>query len=308
MRNLAMLTLFMVVYWRAIPAQENALSSSDAGLSYTDSLSIFSLIDSLLVLRELEASQLAVRMNYNSNVLSAGRTLGIQQFGLSPGISYYHKSGVYADLSAFWSRDFDPSYYLTIASLGYMHLFSKRLSAMAAYDRYFYNVPDPNMFIPYKHAFTVSPSVDFKYLSFRLDYSYFFGDASAHRIMPGIVFNLERTKIRKIDRVAITPACYLLYGDETISEIQFPYTLREVIRRQRQGLPWYLIIDKQVWGIMNYSFTLPVFVTVNKWNFSASYSYSIPKALTDEPLALTSSGFLSASVMYYISLKSSKEL
>ena len=57
-------------------------------------------------------SQLAVRLSYNSNVLSAGRTLGIENFGLAPGLSYYHKSGLYADVSGYWSKDFDPSYYL----------------------------------------------------------------------------------------------------------------------------------------------------------------------------------------------------
>src|SRR5688572_2481757 len=68
-----------------------------AALTSQDTLSIVDLIDSLLMLEDDLSSQFAVRVGYNSNVLSAGRTLGIENFGLAPGISYYHKSGLYAD-------------------------------------------------------------------------------------------------------------------------------------------------------------------------------------------------------------------
>src|SRR5690349_679100 len=89
----------------------------DSVLTFSDSLNIFNLIDSLISLEgNIIHSQLAVRLAYNSNVLYTGRTLGIDQFGLSPGVSYYHKSGLYADVSCFWSKDFDPKYYLTILS------------------------------------------------------------------------------------------------------------------------------------------------------------------------------------------------
>src|SRR5688572_31714787 len=93
---------FVVLY-----AQDDTslLSDVETDLTFEDSLSIFSLIDSLLQQGDLEASQLAVRLSYNSNVLSTGRTLGINNFGLAPGVSYYHKSGLYADLSGYWSKD-----------------------------------------------------------------------------------------------------------------------------------------------------------------------------------------------------------
>src|SRR5688572_708531 len=73
------------------------LSDQDSLLTYEDSLSIFSLIDSLLQLENESGSILSLRLGYNSNVLSTGRTLGIENFGLAPGISYYHRTGLYAD-------------------------------------------------------------------------------------------------------------------------------------------------------------------------------------------------------------------
>ena len=107
------------------------LSHVETELSFADSLSIFNLIDSLLQHAETGGSQLALRLTYKSNVMSTGRRLGIQNFSLAPAVSYYHESGLYADLSGYWSKDFDPSYYLTIASIGYMRSFSDRFSLLA---------------------------------------------------------------------------------------------------------------------------------------------------------------------------------
>src|SRR5688572_14102284 len=124
------------------------LSQTETELSFGDSLSIFYMIDSLLQQGDLNTSQLALRVSYNSNVLSTGRTLGIENFGLSPGVSYYHKSGLFADVSGYWSRNFDPSYYLTVASLGYMRDLSRHFSIMAGYDHYFYSTGE-DQYIPY---------------------------------------------------------------------------------------------------------------------------------------------------------------
>ncbi|HPW63921.1 MAG TPA: hypothetical protein PLJ13_16615, partial [Cyclobacteriaceae bacterium] len=71
-----------------------------------DSLQIFSLIDSLINLPvPAFRSQLVARLGYNSNVVSASRTLGFNQFGLAPGIAYYHKSGLYTDVTGYWSPE-----------------------------------------------------------------------------------------------------------------------------------------------------------------------------------------------------------
>src|SRR5690349_16885518 len=160
---LAASTLFS----KAQDADSLLLSGIDDALSFEDSLSIFSTIDSLLQMGDLNASQLAVRLSYNSNVMSAGRTLGIQNFGLAPGISYYHKSGLYADVSGYWSQDFEPTYYLTITSLGYMHSFSKYFSIMGGYDHYFYNFGE-DTYIPYRNALAITPLLEFKTLTFSL--------------------------------------------------------------------------------------------------------------------------------------------
>lgn len=284
------------------------VNNSYEQLSFSDSLSIFRLIDSLLTLEELSlASQLAVRLAYNSNVLWAGRTLGIENFGLAPGLSYYHKSGVFADLSAYWSKDFEPSYYLTILSGGYMHSFSPKFSFIASYDHYFYNLDQE--YIPYSNAFTISPYIDIKPVTFRLDYSFYFGDQTAHRLMPSLGLTLKKKKFLKIDRISLSPTVYMILGDATITEIIFPSTRQDWIAaylRMRQGLTWYTIKTNNVFGIMNYSFMVPLNITHHNWSFTFSYSYNVPKALKGETLLISESSFLSASITHYFGLRSKK--
>lgn len=294
--------LFFVISASGALAQEAgpALPEADIALSFDDSLSIFRLFDSLL--QQGPASELHVRIGYNSNVLSAGRTLGIENFGLSPGLSYFHTSGAYADVTGYWSNDFEPAYYLTVASVGYMYMFSKKISVMAGYDRYFYAGASDDDYIPYSNTLSVTPMLDVGPLSLSANYAFYFGDIHVHRIMPGISITLEKRKWKGMDRVAITPSFYALFGNDVITELRFPDTLRELIRRVRQGLPWYELVEHNEFGVMNYTFSVPVSVRAGAWSITFTYNYSVPKALPGETLSYGESTFLSGTISHAISL------
>lgn len=291
-------------------ADSLSVTQAQSPLSSEDSLSIFNLIDSLLQLDEALGSQLAVRLSYNSNVLSAGRTLGIENFGLAPGVSYYHKSGFYADVSGYWSKDFDPTYYLTVTSLGYMHDFSKRFSVMAGYDRYFYSIADEESYIPYKNTLSFTPILEFKPVSISGNYAFYFGDQTAHRIMPGVSVTIEKRNFLKIHRLSITPSFFALWGNEVITEYTWvaPNSWQEA-RRNRQLYGWVfepVTISKNVFGLMNYAISVPLNISHKNWGLSFTYTYNIPKALPGEPLTLSESTYLSGSLIYLIDLKQKK--
>jgi len=242
-------------------------------------------------------------------VMSTGRTLGIQNFGLAPGVSYYHKSGLYADLSGYWSKDFDPSYYLTIASIGYMRSFSDRFSLLAGYDRYFYRF-EGDGYIPYNNALSISPSLDFKPLSISASYSFYFGDSKAHRIMPGINFILEKKNLLNLDCVSINPGFFMLFGDGIVSTFEYmpPKSVAEAVENFRKyGTRFGISVhDKNVFGIMNYAISIPITVTHKNWGFAFSYTYNVPKALPGETLLFSQSSYLSGSITYFIEFKRNK--
>ena len=263
-----------------------------------DTLSLFSLIDSVM---NMEApaikSQLITRLGYNSNVVSASRTLGFNQFGMAPGVSYYHKSGMYADVTGYWSNEYSPNYYLTVASAGYMNSPTKWWSFMAEYNRYLYSDVSEDIYIAYKNNVGVSNFFDVKPFTFRLDYQYYFGDKQAHRINPSVMLNIEKRNLGKIDRITFFPTVSLLTGSEQITEYK-PYaqTLAEALIRLRRGLPQFYEETQTKFGILNYSFVAPLSINIKDWFFILSYTYNIPKSLPGETITLVNSGYISASI------------
>ncbi len=278
-----------------------------AALTSQDTLTIIDLIDSLLMLEE-PSSQLSLRIGYNSNVLEAGRTLGIENFGLAPAISYYHKSGVYADVTGYWSKDFEPEYYLTVASVGYMYDFNKHISFIAGYDRYFYSNAT---YIPYQNTLSITPIVEYKPVSLSLNYSYYFGDQSDHRLMPGISLTLEKKNLWIFDRVALLPSFYALWGTMTITKIEYVLPERIIDRinnRILYGTPEKPVQrEETIHGMMNYTFSVPLSITYKNWNLLLTYAYNIPKALEDETLTISNSSYISGGLSYFFDLKPNKK-
>lgn len=297
--------LFSVVLAASsVMAQEaDSVAAVEKPLTFADSLSIFQLIDSLLQLDDTGPSQLAVRLGYNSNVLSAGRTLGIENFGLAPAVSYYHRSGIFADVTGYWSNDFSPRYYLTALSVGYMRSITRKFSVIAGYDKYLYHFDDA--YIPYPNAVSATPTIDLKPVSASLTYSFFFGEQNVHRVMPGLFVTLQKRDFAGLDRVAIMPSVSALWGDDILTEIEFlaPQTLREARDNYRKYGTIYSVVQKNrnVTGIMNYAFALPVSFLVNNWSMLFTYAYNVPVALPGEPLTLSESSYLSGSITYFFS-------
>lgn len=263
-----------------------------------DTLSLFSLIDSVM---NMEApaikSQLITRLGYNSNVVSASRTLGFNQFGMAPGVSYYHKSGMYADVTGYWSNEYSPNYYLTVASAGYMNSPTKWWSFMAEYNRYLYSDVSEDIYIAYKNNVGVSNFFDVKPFTFRLDYQYYFGDKQAHRINPSVMLNIEKRNLGKINRITFFPTVSLLTGSEQITETKaYAQTFLESLIRLRRGLPLFYEETQTKFGTLNYSFVAPLSINIKDWFFIISYTYNIPKSLPGETITLVNSGYISASI------------
>lgn len=137
-----------------------------------DSVSILSMLDNILAAAEVPKpeSQLAVRLGYNSNVVATSSVFGINQFGLAPGVSYYHKSGLYADVTGYWSNEYDPNYYLTVFSAGYLNSFTSMWSLMAEYSYYGYRQAGEDASVPYRHSLVINNFFEIGKLTIRTDY------------------------------------------------------------------------------------------------------------------------------------------
>jgi hypothetical protein len=256
-----------------------AISKIDSIFAATDSLSIFSIIDSLLNTPAKLNSSLVVRAGFNSNIVSAGRTIGINQYGATAGASFYHKNGFFGDVTAYWSEAYDPTMYLTIASVGYLKAIGNHYSFMVSYDRLFYNNHDINVENPLTNMIGVSNFIDFKPFTFRIDYSYYFGEDKAHRLSPVLVLNLRKYNFIGLDRISFTPMFQLLYGNSIITSVQLAAGSAAQLRR---NTPQIQQVDKNVFGLMNYAVSAPLRITKKNWSLTTSYTYNWPVALADE--------------------------
>lgn len=277
-------------------------------MSAEDSLEIFDLIDSLLqadpdLLGLEEKSQMAVRLGYNSNITADNRTFNISQFGLAPGVSYYHKSGAYADATTYWSNEYNPNFYLTVVSGGYMKTFTKHYSLLTEYSHYFYNQPsDSTVSIPYTNNIGISNYFEFSPVILRLDYWFYFGERTAHRVMPSFGLNLVKRNWLGFDRVMFFPMFAVLFGSELVTEYGLypnPYLRILYNRTHVNKVPLYYQKDHTEFGVMNYGFTMPLSFSKKNWSFLLSYAYNIPVALPGETLSLENTGYLSFSITRY---------
>jgi hypothetical protein len=283
-------------------------------LSFEDSISIFNLIDSLVQYPELleGGSTLVARLGYNSNITASNLSLGLDQFGLSPGVTYYHKSGLYLDATAYWSREYSPSLYLTVPSLGFLKSV-KKWTLNLEYSHYFYSFSDSTYNTPYTNTINLSNFFEVKPFLFRLDYSLYFGEKTVNRITPAVMFNIEKKNWLGIKRLLLYPTFSLLLGNESWQNSQYiPYTTvpSEIRDRIRNKLPLFYLETNNYneFGVLNYSVSLPLSISLKNWTFLLSYTYNFPQALPNEQLTLTNSGYLSFSVIRYFNFKSHSSL
>lgn len=316
-----------------------------------DSLSIFYMIDSVLTAADKKSSELNLRLSYNSNVLNAGRNYGLDQHGIAPGVSFYHRTGWYADYSGYWSNQMDPRFNLSVLSGGYLGTIGDHWSVSATYERWHYHGSKSENSFANSLGGSLTYNTRIGYAS--VDYGYLFGGASgAHRIIGSLTGTISLGKWWIFQSMTLLPSASVYFGNQEVL-IRFEGELLEELRsneylqqnlsadelrqyltdedrrqiqsisqnsnltseQKRRGIMLvflsnpdvqgyiYSLLDRNEnqYGIMNYSFSLPLLLSTPKWNFFLSYTYSIPVQLPGEAVKLDPVGYLGASVSYRIS-------
>jgi hypothetical protein len=286
-----------------------------------DSLSIIDLIDSLIK-GKFKFSSLMIRAAYTSNIMNAGRDFGINQYGFSVGASYYHKTGLFGDLTSYWNSDVDPHINPTTVTFGYMGSILPKWSVIASYEHFFYTQNDSydGILYPITDALNASTYLDLKHFSFGVDYSFMFGHETAHRIRPNM-YGIIRIKTKGfINEINIFPSASLLLGnamiyylDENYSQLQSMLHQHGIndfqqFRKRRPRLAQYLITNyatyeertENVFGIMNYSLSLPIMFRMNRFTLSTRYYINFPVALPGEEIDLSPNSYFNVYLLYSI--------
>lgn len=305
---------------------------------------LFLLADSILALEKIGFSSLNIRTSYIGQIQSAGRNFGVEQYGFNNGLTYLNKTGIYGNISSFIHSAYEPNYFLTTFSLGYMKNFWDKWNINASYDYFLYN--DTLDFRPFSHSIQVSQFLELPKLDLGFDYSYLMGNESAHRLAFHLNGRFRWREVGFLDRITFMPGISVLYGNgnvyywrqsqspfQDVFEIfqsgDYPPLQRGDARRltfllhnenfnaanfillrngftQEQASMFIEDFDaRQIevsneFGLMNYSFTLPVILSKGRWSLMLAYTYNIPVALPKEDFEYPASGFFSASLSYTV--------
>lgn len=191
-----------------------------------DSLSIFNLIDSLFSAEIVTPNELNIRLGFTTNVTSAGRDYNLSQSGVSPGISFYHKSGFYGDLAGYWNSGVDPNYNPTVLSTGYLGNFKNpKWSYSVDVEKWFYNPKDPSN-NPLTYSLGGSLSYDINWGFASIDYSFLFGEETANRIITNFTGTINIGKWWIFKSINLYPSANVMAGNSDITQLRI--TNREV--------------------------------------------------------------------------------
>ena len=315
---LALATVIILFLGTTIRAQNSILASTDSLMldlyeDELDTLAFFQLIDSLIELESIRTSQFSLHLGYISEVSNAGRTLDIRQYGFNPGISYFHKSGLYADVTGFWNSDLDPHYDLTLVSLGYIGFLSPKLSYSVSYDHSFFTDTDIDLDLPDWVVELLLPPIlnnslstgivwDFGPIETGLDYSWLFNKESAHRAQWRLNGDVKKYGWLGMDKISLRPAFEVLFGNADVISVTFS---REAFIQKR--FPFLINSDKE-FGLMNYRFRLPLGVTKSPFQLIVEYNYNIPVSLPGEDFEYPNNSFFSIDLYYNFSIGSKKSI
>ena len=249
------------------------------------------------VINELTASLknsqfLYVSATYNSDTYFSGRDIDIDQYNITPQITYAHSNGIFASLSGIYYSEFVPKWDVTTATVGFGKNIGKKklFKYSVSYSKYFYANDIDNI---YTNTLNAGLGVRNKKrtLGTQLSGSYLFGEDQSFEIASRsfVDFNLLKTNKTSFK---FKPQLNIIAGKQTIE-------LARIVSQNGQLLTEYT--ENDVFDLINTQINLPLIFSTNSFDFEAGYNINFPNAIGDES-NLKNTGFFNFSIGYLIDL------
>lgn len=162
-------------------------------------------------------AEINVRVNYTSRAVFSGREFGVREWMSTPSITYYAKSGFYADLSGYYFSQSLPHYELTALSAGYLGIVSDRVTLSGELGRTFLSQTSQQNLLPYSGNLSMSYLIT-PVFSANADYYLMFGNATAHRARLSVSAFVSKKIVNSavgLKRISCIPALVTIFGTET---------------------------------------------------------------------------------------------
>ena len=309
------LTIFILIFTAIYSQQKTEAEEID---SLIEEL-FFSQKDLGELLNENKINLIYSSINYNSNTFYSGRSIGVNQFNLSPQISYLNSNGFTIGFSGIYLDQFESPWDLTTISIGYSKWVNKRntISLNTSFINYFYSY-DKN------DIYSRSVSLGMSYQSFNdklflnTSAGFFFDGSNLLQLASNLYysFNLikkrEKIKEQKKSQVwkgnvngkqksrRILSDKLTLYFDPMVSF----YFNSETI--DTEFSPSFFInqnssANQNYFGLINTQIKLPFEFSLNNIDLELSYYINVPMPIGDEN-NLPNTSFFGISIGYLFDL------
>ncbi|HEY9169066.1 MAG TPA: hypothetical protein VIN72_06235 [Lutibacter sp.] len=245
------------------------------------------------LMASLKNSQfLYVSTTFNSDTYFSGRDIDIDQYNITPQITYAHSNGIFASLSGIYYSEFVPKWDVTTATLGFGKNIGKKklFKYVVSYSKYFYANDINNI---YTNSLNAGLGVRNKKRTFgtQLSGSFLFGEDQSFEIASRsfLDFNLLKTKKTSLK---FKPQLNITAGKQTIE-------LARIVNQNGHLTTEYTKND--VFDLINTQINLPLLYSANSFDFEAGYNINFPNAIGDES-NLKNTGFFNISIGYLIDL------
>ena len=310
------LTFFILIFPTIYSQQKTEVEEIDLLIEEL----FFSQQDLGELINENKISLIYSSVNYNSNTYYSGRSIGVNQFNLSPQISYLNSNGLTISLSGIYLDQFEPAWDLTTISIGYSKWINKRntLSLNTNFSNYFYSYDQNNIY-------SRSVSLGMSYQSFNdklflnTSAGIFFDGSNLFQIASNFYysFNLikkrekikeqnKRSQVWKVnvngkqkprriltDKLTLdfNPMVSFYFNSETIDT---EYSPSFFINQKSSA-------DQNYFGLINTQIKLPIEFNLNNIDLEFSYYINIPVPIGDEN-NLPNTSFFGISIGYLFDL------
>ncbi|WP_372795558.1 hypothetical protein [Lutibacter sp.] len=235
---------------------------------------------------------LYISTTYTSNTYFSGRDIGIDQFNVSPQITYVNSNGLFASVSGIYYSEFLPNWDVTTVTVGYGKNFGKKklFKYDASYTKYFYSNAFNSV---YSNTLNIGLGIRNKErtLGTQLSGALLFGEDESFQITSNsyVVFNLLKTNKSSLK---LKPQVSISAGKQTIDLARAYYFNGELVTEYFQN---------ETFDLINTQLSIPLQYNVNSFDFEVEYTINLPHPIGEE-LELNTTGVVSFSIAYMIDL------
>jgi hypothetical protein len=233
---------------------------------------------------------LYISVNYNSDTYFSGRDIDIDQYNISPQITYMHSKGFYASLSGIYYSEFIPKWDVTTATIGYGKSFGKDKiwRYYTSLSGYLYS--ENNIDGLYNGNISAGFGIQNKNrtLGTVISGSYYLGNDAAYQIVSRTYANLKLLKTKK-HHLKFRPQLSIYTGTQIV-DVLSDTTLQETI-----------ISQNNVFGLINTQINFPIQYNTNSFDFELGYNLNFPSEIGDET-DLKNTSFFNIGISYLLDL------